>query len=430
MSLEVWFDSARDGIELQPERSFVGLSRHLATVSRRPYRDAPANIRALFDYQAPDCVISYRNSPVLSLEITDMNPSGHNIPQRFLCMLRAAELGVPGIMFCMRRGRRRISDGLQRNINPRFLMAQARLEEIFDSPNIAVFWPTTTQGLPQRNQSAQEELAQVVDDLIDQHIEGQNPNESVRVQHIQNARQSVIQEIVNPAGGGGGRLRTRNPSVNPCFPNGIPGSVIGEYPIDPAREPRRRGYTHSGVTMYRTETLLNRMQWLWYEHQHDDWTSTREGLMERPYTMVFRARANGSFRTSEHPFPGMFAMYDILYSRLENGRDIDNRRFNMVYDLSMDWAGLTNDEIRIALRRQNLPVGGNKSQMVERLRVIDANAYLTLTNQENSPRSVYPVDVLADLVTLECGVIAGRAHRSQPSAELLLYNTTKNRRLL
>ena len=95
MSLEVWFDSARDGIELQPERSFVGLSRHLATVSRRPYRDAPANIRALFDYQAPDCVISYRNSPVLSLEITDMNPSGHNIPQRFLCMLRAAELGVP-----------------------------------------------------------------------------------------------------------------------------------------------------------------------------------------------------------------------------------------------------------------------------------------------------------------------------------------------
>ena len=68
--------------------------------------------------------------------------------------------------------------------------------------------------------------------------------------------------------------------------------------------------------------------------------------------------------------------------------------------------------------------------MVERLRVIDANAYLTLTNQENSPRSVYPVDVLADLVTLECGVIAGRAHRSQPSAELLLYNTTKNRRLL
>ena len=37
-------------------------------------------------------------------------------------------------------------------------MAQARLEEIFDSPNIAVFWPTTTQGLPQRNQSAQEEF--------------------------------------------------------------------------------------------------------------------------------------------------------------------------------------------------------------------------------------------------------------------------------
>ena len=430
MVLEIWFDSARDGIELQPERSFVGLSRHLAAVPRRPYTDAPANIQALFDYQAPDCVISYRSSPVLSLEITDMNPSGHNIPQRFLCMLRAAELSVPGIMFCMRRGRRRISDGRQRNINPRFLMTQARLEEIFDSPNITVFWPTTTQGLPQRNQSAQEELAQVVDDLIDQHIEGQNPNESVRVQHIQNSRQSVIQEIVNPVGGGGGKLRTRNPSVNRYFPNGIPGSVIGEYPIDPAREPRRRGYTHSGVTMYRTETLLNRMQWLWYEHQHDDWTSTREGLMERPYTLVYRARSNGSFRASEHPFPGMFAMYDILYSRLENGRLTNNRRFNMVYDLSMDWAGLTNDQIRIALRRLSLMIGGNKSHMVERLPVIDANAYLTLTNRDDPPRNVFPVDVLADLITLEGGVIAGQPLRGQENAQLVLYNATKSRRML
>tara|TARA_B100001758_G_C18212479_1_gene505865 strand:+ start:53 stop:601 length:549 start_codon:yes stop_codon:yes gene_type:complete len=182
--------------------------------------------------------------------------------------------------------------------------------------------------------------------------------------------------------------------------------------------------------MYRTETLLNRMQWLWYEHQHDGWPAIRERLMQRPYTLVFRARANGSFTSSEHPYPGMFSMYDALYGRSENGTTPLERRFNMVYDLSVDWAGLTNDEIRLALRRQSLPVGGNKPTMVERLRTIEANAYLVRTNQENTPKIVYPVDVLADLITLEGGVIAGQPLRGQENAQLVLYNATKSRRML
>src|SRR5436190_19475677 len=106
--LVVWF---HDPSEVDPRTSWTGLCPALAGARRADIRSCRVNrVTDLFLYARPDAVVSIYDVPLVSIEQTKMNPSGHNIPQRFSCVVRAAELGIPSILYYPKSSRRTFSD--------------------------------------------------------------------------------------------------------------------------------------------------------------------------------------------------------------------------------------------------------------------------------------------------------------------------------
>src|SRR5262245_62016261 len=108
MTTTVWY---HDPAEVDPQTSWTGLVPHLsgATYADITACSIPA-VTDLFGYARPDAVIEVDGQPVLSIEQTMMNPSGHNLPQRFSCLLKAAEHGVAGVLYHPEYARRTYSD--------------------------------------------------------------------------------------------------------------------------------------------------------------------------------------------------------------------------------------------------------------------------------------------------------------------------------
>jgi len=157
-----------DYAEVDPSLSWTGLCEPL---NQANYADilrcsVPA-VQQLFDYARPDVVIALNGKPVLSLEQTRMNPSGHNIPQRFSSSVRAAELGVPSILYYPEYARRTLSDLNVRYLNIRVPLAQFRMTATYQVPSLSIFWPTDRDtNLPVAGQAAQGQMAAVAAELI------------------------------------------------------------------------------------------------------------------------------------------------------------------------------------------------------------------------------------------------------------------------
>src|SRR5258706_514371 len=84
-----------DLVEVDPTTSWTGLSAHLSNASLVDIKTVnDSKVNDLFDYARPDAVITVDGEPLVSIEQTQMNPSGHNIPQRFSFQVRAAEFQV------------------------------------------------------------------------------------------------------------------------------------------------------------------------------------------------------------------------------------------------------------------------------------------------------------------------------------------------
>src|SRR4051812_21410019 len=100
-----------DPVEVDPRTSWTGLTPLLLGAKRTGILST-SNPRVvdLFGYARPDAVVTVDGVPVVAIEQTAMNPSGHNIPQRFSCLVRAAELGVAGILYYPEYSRRTFSD--------------------------------------------------------------------------------------------------------------------------------------------------------------------------------------------------------------------------------------------------------------------------------------------------------------------------------
>lgn len=374
-----------DPVEVDLATSWTGLCKSLHDSRGVNIRDASdLRVKDLFRYARPDAVITVDGQPAVSIEQTRMNPSGHNIPQRFSCLVRAAELGVPSILYYPEFSRRTYSDPNVRYLNIRVPMAQLRLSKLYGVPSLSVFWPTDPgDKLPKTGQTSHHEIAELVDAII-ANISSTNFLEIPEIVSAVSKMHDVIARYAT-------RYRT-NTSVRRQMPDGISGVWAGRAEpaeLDTFRE-ERVGYDAAPyaidppdvVDLVATEKLLRGLAIA--SRSHEKWLSIEQKMMTRPFTLVLTGTANKKRDDSEHPWPGYLSLIDILYARAGNGHSPTDRAMNLVY---------------------RLPVLAKT--IVERM------------NQSAPPTSSFIVDTFADLIVLDGGVVAGRPIRGTERAEIL-----------
>lgn len=357
-----------DPVEVQPSTSWTGLCQPLSPAKRVHVSKAiNPKVLALFEYARPDAVITIDGNPLVSIEQTAMNPSGHNIPQRFSFHVRAAELGVPSILYYPEHSRRTYSDPNERNLQVRVPLAQKRLSSIYQVPAVSIFWPTNERTkLPDRNPAVHIEMAEVVGELIENF-----GSDSTQLPSIRRALQKMDTAVTRYASSEGDY--DTNASVRSLFPAGFSTArTAGGIAIDPPNKSK----------LFRTNDFLGSL------HNYSKrayWSEIEEKLNQREYTLVFSATANSGKIDSEHPWPGYLTLLDILYLRKDGGRSPTYRIGNLVYQLP-----------------------------------VQLSKFLPRLAAPKQPTATHIVDVFSDLIMLDGGVVAGRPMRESRRAEPIL----------
>ena len=377
-----------DPVEVDPQSSWTGLCpalEHAKRIDIRQTRDKA--IQELFDYARPDAVITIDGKPVVSIEQTRMNPSGHNIPQRFSCVVRAAELGIPSILYYPEYARRTFSDPNVRFLQVRVPLAQLRLIDIYRVPSLSIFWPTDPiSNLPQTGRSAHLEMAKVIDKLIEKAGLG---DKLLIIPEIAAAIDKMRAVVMKYAGD-----YAQNTSVRAIMPNGFASAVIPS-PSKPTSQSalleRPSSYQTSSpisidpprkAIVYRTPDFVR--------DQKKDPTNpinlepVGKLLLRRPYCLYFAGTANQSGNDSEHPWPGYLTLLDILYLRTQNGKGPTDRAGHLIYRLP-----------------------------------IKSAVFIQRANQAVPPTATYIVDTFCDVIILEDGAILGRPLRLNRPAQLV-----------
>lgn len=161
---ELWY---HDPNEVDPKHSWLKNSPSLiSSCDRKHYDDCSySKVLALVEYTRPDFILTIDGEPVLSVEVTTEVPTGHNLPQRYACLLRAAELGVPSLYYYPEYSRKTtgISDKTL-YLNVRTPLAQLRMGKIFDVPLLSMFWPTdSVTNFPTTDITKHAQLARLVE---------------------------------------------------------------------------------------------------------------------------------------------------------------------------------------------------------------------------------------------------------------------------
>lgn len=293
-----------------------------------------------------------------------MNPSGHNIPQRFSCLVRAAELGVPSILYYPEYSRRTYSDPNVRYLQVRVPLGQLRLTQLYDVASLSIFWPTDPQTrLPSTSQSTHQQMADVVGALVT--TGGTNTTNLPAVQSAINSMRAVIDKYASSY--------ERNPSVRQLLPNGFPSAATSDsISIDPPTK----------AQLLPTNKFLTSLE---IYRASPDWPTIASKLAARPLTLLFTGTANQAKNDSEHPWPGYLTLLDVLYLRQNKGRSTTQREANLIYSLP-----------------------------------VNLNTFVARANQTKPPTATYIADTFSDLIMLSGGVIAGRPLRGSSLARPVL----------
>lgn len=348
-----------DPVEVHPRSSWTGLCPPLVS-ARRVHISKAMNPRVidLFGYARPDAVITKGGTPVVSIEQTTMNPSGHNIPQRFSFHCRAAELGVPSILYYPEHAKRKFSDPNERNLQVRVPLAQKRLTSIYSVPALSVFWPTNPKTkLPDGNVNVQTEMPALVEEILENN--GSKGTTLVTVTSALAKMDAAVAKYASDPND-----YDQNPSVRAIFADGLPTSMTpGGFAIDPPNT----------STLFRTPDFLDSLKSF---TKKSYWNEIEEKLLKRELTLVFHGTANHKGTDSEHPWPGYLTLLDILYLRKDGGRSHNDRVGNLVYDLP-----------------------------------VKLDTFILRLLKKRKPTATRIVDSFADLVMLEDGIVAGEPMR-------------------
>jgi len=314
----------------------------------------------------PDVVVAVNGVPIVAIEQTQMNPSGHNIPQRFSFQVRAAEVGIPSILYYPEYARRTFSDPNVRYPQVRVPLAQKRLSRIFDTAALSVFWPTNPDNqLPDVRQNAHRSMANLVNALVSNAA---NPEPVVNLPEIRAALAEMDRVIATYSG----RYR-RNGSVRKLVPQGFPSATASSgVSVDPP----------NAAHLFRTSKFIDELAHL---KREPSWAEVESRLGTREFTLRLAATANKARNDSEHPWPGYLTLLDILYLRTDTGRTALERSANLAYRLPIPMA-----------------------------------RFLSRANDSQPPTATHIVDTFADVIVLNDGVVAGKPIRGNAPAQACL----------
>lgn len=334
----MWY---HDENEVDERHSWLRNSPKLIAATERKHYDncSYSKVLALVEYARPDFILTVDGEPLLSVEVTRMNPSGHNMPQRFSCLLRAAEMGVPSLFYYPEYSRRSTSDPNPRFLNVRTPLAQLRLSEIFSVPSLAMFWPTDVGTLlPTSDLSKHIKLAKFIEHTLDVYLSTgktlQASDTEVLKIEIQ-MKQACIPRIDY----------TENKSFRVIFPDGdkFTKGIVKSQAIDPP----------TSCEVINTEALLDKR----YAYLGKKFSAVRSQkkikmILAREHTLVYKGTANKQKTGPEHPFPGYLTLLDILYLRVDGGQTTRDRIMNLAFRLPITFDAFKENAI-------NRPTGLN-----------------------------------------------------------------------
>lgn len=128
---------------LQEADWFQNLSEQLsdADISRLD-DESPEPVLEIASYDRPDIILLREGVPVLVVEKTGHVPTGKNPMQRVARLVKAGEIGVPGVFFVPYAAKKHGENASKTNLNYRAIQALRKIEEINDTPVLIPPWPT------------------------------------------------------------------------------------------------------------------------------------------------------------------------------------------------------------------------------------------------------------------------------------------------
>lgn len=355
-----------DPVEVDPATSWTGLCPELNLAKRIDIKGASdPRLENLFRYARPDAVITVGGNPVVSIEQTKMNPSGHNIPQRFSFHLAAGELCVPSILYYPEYSRRTLSDPNVRYLQVRVPLAQKRLSLIYKVPVLSLFWPTDpATKLPSKDQAKHFFIAETVGALI------RNAGNRTKLLELPEVKKALA-EMDRAVLAYSDRYK-QNASVRRLMADGFHSAKMANgQSIDPP----------DSTTLHKTDRFLTQLRISWSRSKYP---RLEDKFRARKHTLVFKGTANKHKTDSEHPWPGYLTLFDALYARKGRGQAPNARDINLVY---------------------HLPV--------------QASSFLKRIRQNPQPTATHIVDVFSDLLILNDGIIPGKPLRGEYPPEIL-----------
>lgn len=313
--IEIWYDKPN---ETDVDFSWIGLSKELVNCNQEAIDFSPyPKVLALMEYARPDVVLSANGIPFLAIESTQMNPSGHNLPQRFSCLVRSAEVGVPSIFYYLERARRSKSDPNPRNVNIRVPLGQLMLSHLYDVPSMSVIWPTDPKTLQaQAGLDAHIELARVVDEAVVLAKKGDMLENSSKV--VQEKFQDM-HRLINQYHG---NTYHKNPSYTSIFE--IEKCITLDFCSKSLVPPE-------SCSLIDTNQLLKHLYKEFAGKASVPENKKTSQLQSRALSLVYNGTANKKKDGPEHPYPGYLTLIDIIYAR--TGMTTRERRHNLVFKL-------------------------------------------------------------------------------------------------
>jgi len=164
---------------------FKRLDDRLLEVDHRILKgDLPDSVERLLDYDRPDIVVTVDGEPVLVVEKSGEVPSGHNMGQRFGRMVRAAEEGVPSIMFFPYLAMKHGTHAGLCYANARYFTAMWEVTRIHEAPLWSVNWPCDDDGELVNDGSEDELLGRFLAEFIDNDfaVDGLDTADEIRAE--------------------------------------------------------------------------------------------------------------------------------------------------------------------------------------------------------------------------------------------------------
>lgn len=155
---------------------FQNLSERLsgADISRLD-DDSPDAVLEIASYDRPDIILLRDGVPVLVVEKTGHVPTGKNPLQRVARLVKAAEIGVPGVFFVPYAAKKHGKNASKTNLNHRAIQALRRVEEVNETPMLIPPWPTHDDYELVHDGSEDELMSRFVDQFLQEDCDPNVP---------------------------------------------------------------------------------------------------------------------------------------------------------------------------------------------------------------------------------------------------------------